>query len=82
MNEEQKDALCDLCSGDIDRDRFLRIYGIDEAEVPAEVSRLLKLAMLERNANEVECALILGFSFSMPKYRISKMQNEGEIGAP
>lgn len=75
MNDKQKQLILNLCTGEIDKARFLSAYGIGETDVSSEVSSSLKEAEAEHDADGVEYALMLGSAFSMPDDILSLIHN-------
>lgn len=66
MDAGQEQLLMRLCAGEIDAPSFLRDSGLGASDVPLEVARCLSEASANQDSDGIECALLLGFSFTMP----------------
>lgn len=63
MTEQQKEAVIDLAIGKITEDAFLKFFATPPVQTDHLVHQLLEVAFTEKDADEVECALIVGFVF-------------------
>ena len=73
MINKQREAILELCSKRITKNEFYKAYGISEATIVNEVGIQLKRALLEKNPDNVEYSLLLGFSFEFPEGLIESL---------
>jgi hypothetical protein len=71
MNPEHVQAILDLATGRITEAEFLRRYPVDPRREPDHVRRLLEDASHSRNADDVEYAMLLGFTFGWNEDTVS-----------
>ncbi len=63
MNETQGNAVLEYSLDRLSEGEFLINYDISKQEIPAEIEKQLSKALDERNSDNVELALMLGFKY-------------------
>jgi HEAT repeat protein len=63
MNETQGNAVLEYSLDRLSESEFLTNYGMSKQEIPAEIEKQLSKALDDRNSDNVELALIIGFKY-------------------
>lgn len=63
MTEQEKELIIDVAIGNASEQSLLKKFATPAAETDKLVLRLLNEAFVERDADGIECALIVGFIF-------------------
>jgi hypothetical protein len=63
MKNQPRKLIFDFTAGNISRDEFLRAYPVNVEQDSKHIQQLLSDALSCKQAEDVECALLLGFEF-------------------